>query len=99
MPSWIFKHVYTSTDHLLPVDGVDLAPVPLCVAMVVEGATIEGGHAHDPTLHHGGGTDVHEGDQGMCAPQRDHSFCCRKGKGRGGGNHRPLATQRGMWFW
>ena len=94
--------VYTTTDHHLPVDDVDLAPIPapLCVAMVVEGATIEGGPAHDPTLHQGGGTDAHEGDQGM-------DICSTEGgtivfvaeRGRGGGDHRPLSTQRGMRFW
>lgn len=91
------RAVYTTTDHLL-VDDVDLAPipVPLCVAMVVEEATIEGGPAHDPTLHQGGGTDAHEGDQGTFHRGEDHSFCCRKGLG---GDHRPLSTQRGMRFW
>ena len=47
--------------------------------MVVEGATIEGGHAHDPTLHHEGGTDIHEGDQGTDIQRGTTTFVAERG--------------------
>ena len=53
--------------------------------MVVEGATIEEGHAHDPTLHHGGGTDIHEGDQGTDIQRGTAAFVAERRGGGGGG--------------
>ena len=49
--------------------------------MVVEGATIEGGHAHGPTLHHGGETDICEGDQGTDIHTEGPELLLQKGGG------------------